>query len=161
MDMLTTLAQDENFKCVVRLPAAKWKDGTAEDYLLRFFAFIEKYTKFNHSVKDFLNEFAGEAAKAPRITERREIFYRTFNYLARSFPEGLKTRLGTTPVNLFEGVSVGAALALSANEQLLVPNDTTWIQSEKMRNLTTGATNSKKRVVGRIELARDYFLGTS
>ncbi len=161
MDMLTTLAQDENFKRVVLLPAAKCKDGRAEDYLLRFFAFIDNYTRFNHSVKDFLNDFAGEAAKAPRIAERTRVFHRTFNYLARSFPDGLKTRLGTTPVNLFEGVSVGAALALSVNERLLVPNDTSWIQSKKMRDLTTGATNSRKRVVGRVELARDYFLGAS
>lgn len=116
---------------------------------------------FSHSVKDFLNDFAGEAAKSPRIAERSRLFHLTFNYLARSFPDGLKTRLGTTPVNLFEGVSVGAALALNTNEQLLVPTDTTWIQSEEMRNLTTGATNSRKRVVGRIELARHYFLSAS
>jgi hypothetical protein len=158
MDMLSTLSQDEKFKTVVRLPQASWKDGTPEEYILRFFAFMDRYETFDHSVKGFLNAFTEDAAKDPRTDVRESIFHKTFQLLADTFPDGIKSRKGMTPVNLFEGVAVGAALALSGNPTLLAPKTTEWLHSDVLRRLTTGATNSRPRVAGRIEYSRDRFL---
>lgn len=158
MDLLSTLSQDEKFRTVVRLPHASWKDGTPEDYLLRFFAFLDRYETFDHSVKDFLNAFTEGAAQDPRPSERESVFHDTFRYLAGAFPDGIKSRKGMTPVNLFEGIAVGAALALRERPSLSVPQASDWIQSDEMRRLTTGATNSRPRVKGRIEYSRDRFL---
>lgn len=159
IDLLATLSQRENFGKVVRLPKANRKDGTPEDYVLRFFAFLDEYEQFNHSVKDFLNSFAERAADDPRVDAREVIFDKTFRYLADVFPDGIKSRKGMTPVNLFEGVSVGAALALRNNPELALPATTEWLTSDELRHLTTGATNSRPRVKGRIEFCRDRFLG--
>lgn len=159
MDMLSTLSQTDEFKNVVCLPKASWKDGTPEDYVLRFFAFLERYKQFEHSVKDFLNAFTEEAAKDPRVQERTAVFKDTFQYLANTFLDGIKTRKGMTPVNLFEGIVVGAALAIQRNPALGIPESTEWMTSNELRRLTTGATNSRPRVKGRIEFARDRFLG--
>lgn len=161
MDMLSLLSKDEKFKIVVRLPQAKWKDGTPEDYLLRFFAFLDRYKTFDHSVKDFLNDFTEDAANNPRTIERESIFHDTFRYLAEVFPEGIKSRRGMTPVNLFEGVAVGAALALRERPSLSTPRTTDWVQSDELRRMTTGATNSRPRVSGRIEYSRNQFLDRS
>jgi hypothetical protein len=158
MDLLSTLSQDEKFKTVVHLPPASWKDGTPEDYLLRFFAFLDRYNTFDHSVKDFLNGFTEDAAKDPRINERKAIFHDTFRYLANAFPNGIKSRKGTTSVNLFEAIAVGAALALQKCPLLAAPQTTEWVNSDELRRLTTGATNSRPRVRGRIEYSRDRFL---
>jgi len=158
MDLLSTLSQDEKFRTVVRLPQASWKDGTPEDYLLRFFAFLERYETFDHSVKDFLNAFTEDAAKDPRASERKSIFSDTFHYLAEAFPDGIKSRKGMTPVNLFEGIAAGAALALRERPDLSIPQTTDWVHSDDLRRLTTGATNSRPRVTGRIEYSRDRFL---
>lgn len=158
MDLLSSLSQDEKFRTVIHLPQSSWKDGTPEDYLLRFFAFLDRYETFDHSVKDFLNAFTEDAVKDPRISERKSIFHDTFCYLADAFPDGIKTRKGMTPVNLFEGIAVGAALALRERPSLSVPQTSDWIQSDKLRRLTTGATNSRTRVTGRIEYSRDRFL---
>lgn len=157
IDLLSELAESDDFKGVVTLPEARWKDGTPQDYVLRFFAFHERYGEFKHSVKDFLNDFTADASRKPSIRARRQTFTSTFKFLRRSFPESIKSPKGTTAVNLFEAVAVGAALALDQNPRLKVrPVD--WLHAPKLRSLTTGATNDKKRVSGRVEFCRDQFL---
>ncbi|MDP1711814.1 MAG: DUF262 domain-containing protein [Candidatus Nanopelagicaceae bacterium] len=158
VDLLSELSESENFRKVVILSKAQQLDATANEYILRFFAFREGYQNFDHSVKDFLNAFCGDAARDPRLSQRRDVFNQSFTFLADTFPEGLKYRKGTTPVNLFEGISVGASIALDQNPNIPRPQSLEWVSSEKMRNFTTGATNDRNRVNGRIELARDHFL---
>lgn len=158
IDTIANLAQDSNFRSVVVLPESKWKDGTPEDFALRFFAFFNHYKEFDHSVTDFLNEYATYAVVESLSSNDIESFKLTFEYLKKCFPEGIKTRKGATPVNLFEAVSVGAALALQENPNIRPIEDSSWINSEKLRHFTTGATNSRPRVKGRIEFCRDYFL---
>jgi len=160
MDLLSELANYEAFKTVVILPKSRWKDGTPEEYVLRFFAFLEHYKDFDHSVKGFLNDFTQKAVKSQNTDEWRNIFFSSFNYLAKVFTKGIKKRKGMTLVNLFEGVAVGAALAIRQNPNLSLPQkDPSWLCSDELRRLTTGATNSRPRVKGRIEYCRDKFLG--
>jgi hypothetical protein len=158
IDLLEELSGQDNFKKVVILPRAQQKDASAQEYVLRFFAFADRYKQFDHSVKDFLNDYCADAALQSDVARRREVFNETFDYLAECFPDGLKTRKGTTPVNLFEGVSVGARLAMNERNSLGVPQSVEWIRSEEMRSVTTGATNNKSRVIGRVEQSRDHFL---
>jgi Protein of unknown function DUF262 len=129
VDLLSELAALPSFQQVVVLPRPRVLDGTPQDYILRFFAFYERYRRFEHSVQDFLNDFCSDAAADPQIEERRNRFTTTFSLLAEAFPAGLKGRTGTTPVNLYEGVSVGAAFALDINPSLAVPRDMGWVKS--------------------------------
>lgn len=158
IDLLGELSEGSDFKKVVVLPESKWKDGTPQDFALRFYAFLENYQAFEHSVTDFLNSFALVASKEPNIDARRTVFETTFRFLAACFPEGLRSRKGATPVNLFEAVSVGAALAQQSNPALQPTPNPTWLGSPELRRLVTGATNSRSRVAGRIEYCRDRFL---
>jgi hypothetical protein len=159
VDLLGRLASRKEFRTVVALPSSRWKDGTPEDFVLRFFAYLERYEQFDHLVKEFLHNFIKDAYEDPRLSERERIFDGTFRYLAKCFPNGVKTRKGQTPVNLYEALSAGAALALDENEALPVPSDLSWVSSDRLRQLTTGATNSRPRVRERIEYCRDQFLG--
>jgi hypothetical protein len=120
VNLLTELAESSSFQQVVRLPRPRILDGTPQDYVLRFFAFFERYNRFEHSVQDFLTNFCRDAAADPQIEKRRDRFARVFAFLADVFPDGLKGRSGTTPVNLYEGVSVGAALALDVDPDIQV-----------------------------------------
>ena len=158
IDMLAPLTASDDFRTVIKLSSANWKDGTPEDYVLRFFAFLDNYGSFVHSVKEFLNEFTRGAVIDPKVDERKKEFISTFTYLAEVFPNGLVTRKGSTPVNLFEGVAVGAALALRLRPNLSVPDSLDWIKSDELKKMTTGATNSRARVKGRVEYCRDKFL---
>lgn len=162
VNLLTELAESISFQRVVLLPKPRLVDGTPQDHVLRFFAFRDRYREFHHSVKDFLTDYCRDAAEDPSIDERRRIFGNTFEFLSEVFPEGIRRRAsGTTPVNLFEGVSVGAALALSENPSLKPPRKVEWIASPELLELTTGATNDRRRVVGRMEYCRDRFLAGS
>ena len=158
MDLLGDLSDSDDFRTLVKLPSLKWKDGTPQDYILRFFAFSENYRSFKHLVTPFLNDFAEKAHDEPRIDSRSAAFGRTFTLLAKSFPEGLIGKTGQTPVNLFEGVSAGAALALRVNPQLTSPVNPNWVRSDKLKEYVTAATNSRPKVFGRIEFCRDRFL---
>lgn len=159
MDLLSELAQSEDFRALVRLPASRWKDGTPQEMVLRFFAYTERYLSFDHLVGEFLRDFTKDAHQAPNIDSRRLEFDATFKFLRATFPSGIKTRKGQTPIVLFEALSAGAALALQ--ERPILSNNaagTDWVESAELRALTTGATNSKPRVRRRIELCRDQFL---
>lgn len=159
IDLLSELAATPEFKAVVNLPHNRMLDGTPQDFVLRFFAFGERYKRFDHSVKEFLNEYCAAASASPELNERRRRFTVTFDYLAQVFPAGIRRgRQSTTPVNVFEAVSVGAALALESTPGLALPSSVAWIESQEFRELTTGATNDRRRVAGRIEFARDSFL---
>lgn len=159
IDLLTELAETPVFDAVVNLQSGKKRDGTPQDYVLRFFAFHENYKNFDHSVKDFLNDFCESAAKSPDLERRRNLFHATFNFLTDTFPHGIyRGKRTITPVNVFEGVAVGAALALGGSSSVLQGQDTSWIDSDEFRLLTTGATNDRRRVSGRIEYARDRFI---
>jgi hypothetical protein len=158
MDLLSELSDSLDFRTVVKLALPKWKDGTPQDYILRFFAFAEGYRSFKHLVQAFLNDFVQSAYDDPQIERRSLNFRRTFALLARAFPDGLVGKAGQTPVNLFEGVSVGAVLALRLNPQLTSPVNPDWISSDELRSYISAATNSRPKVVGRIEFCRDRFL---
>ena len=158
VNLLTELAATENFRRVVVLPRARQIDGTPQDYVLRFFAFHDEYKAFDHSVKDFLTDYCAAAHASPDLDRRRAMFAAAFRLLSETFPNGLKTRKGTTPVNLFEGIAVGAALALDSNPELSPPSSVEWVSSPELKSFTTGATNNRSRVSGRVEFCRDRFL---
>ena len=95
------------------------------------------------------------------FVNKEAAFRRTFKELAKVFLVGL-SRPGnrtTTPLNLYEGISVGAAMALQKVPHLDTKGLNKWLNSPILRKFTTGATNSRSAVAGRIEFCRDRFLG--
>lgn len=160
-DILSNLAKDANFNAVVHLTAKQETDGTREECVLRFFAYLNKYKTFVHSVKDFLNDYMKEASASFDYGEGERIFKTTFKQLAAALPNGIRRphRRGTTSLILYEGVAVGAALAILKKNRITAAGVENWLGSDKLRKLTTGATNSLPAVKGRIEFCRDRFLG--
>lgn len=158
-EFLDRLAKSKHFRSLVRLPESAEKDGTRQEYVLRFFAFYHCYRDFKHSVLDFLNDYMAAATKVFDYPKNEAIFEATFSALAKALPKGLSRRSNrTTPVNLFEAVAVGAALAIKRRGEIRTAGINTWLASPELKALTTGATNSLKMVSGRIHFCRDKFL---
>ena len=157
---IETLANDSHdFRAVVKLTRRQESDGTREEYVLRFFAFLDRYRTFDHSVVDFLNKYMEDATSTFSYSRHQKLFFRTFQQLSTAFPGGIARRARQkTPVNLFEAVSVGAALALKVQPNINTAHTNDWVDSPALRSFTTGATNSRKMVVNRIEYCRDRFL---
>jgi hypothetical protein len=158
---LERMARTPDFLQTVRLTQAQERDATREECVLRFFAFLYRYKEFVHSVVDFLNEYMKNASESFEYAANEKLFLKTFKNLAKAVPRGIvrsPTR-NLTPLNLFEAVAVGAALALKRRDRIETTDVSGWLQSEKLRKLTTGATNNRAMVTGRIEFCRDRFLG--
>jgi len=160
-DWLEQRASYPAFRAVVKLSPLQKQDATAEECVLRFFAFRDRYMQFEHSVRNFLNSYMGDSSQNFDFESNLQIWNHTFDELARVFPKGLKrndTR-SLTPLNFFEGVAVGASLALDERPHLAGTALGDWIESPELKAFTTGATNQPRSVIGRIEFCRDRFLG--
>ena len=155
-DFLKECAQDSYFNTVVRLPKERETDGTREELVLRFFSFLNKYKLFDHSVVNFLNDYMASASKDFNYKSNKTVFVKTFRELSK-IPEGISRKRTTTPINLFEAVAVGAALALKKKNSLNLSGFQTWVNSAELTKLTTGATNSRTKVQGRIEFCLSKF----
>ena len=161
-EMLDELSSTKDFRTVVKLTSKQKNDGTAAEGVLRFFAFLDRYRDFEHSVKEFLNGYMKDASNVFNVEVRRIEFLTVFRELARAFPKGVtrSPNKNRTPLNLFEGVAVGAALALKKNDHLITQDLAKWMASNELKKFTTAATNDRINVRGRVELAGTGFWGS-
>lgn len=158
-DDLKKLVSDKNFCDVVNLKPGDAKNGTAEEHALRFFAFLEGYKDFDHSVKEFLNSYMQNCSTKKIPASLEKIFKNTFAMLKKNLPRGVvRGNRGNTPVNLYEGIAVGTALAIKSGKPVKEANLPLLLDDQKLRPFTTGATNTKKSVIGRIEYVRDALI---
>ncbi len=155
-DSLKKVVGFEDFLRVVKLRESDAKNGTAEEFALRFFAFLDRYQQFEKSVKGFLNDYMKENSAKAIPPKRLSLLKKVFAVLRAAFPEGINRGVTrTTPVNLFEALSVGVALALNGGKEPDIKKLHNIVDDPTLKRLTTGATNSNKMVRGRIEYVRD------
>jgi hypothetical protein len=162
-EVISVCADDEIFKEVVPLSPVKLKRGEDLEFSLRFFAYLDNYENFDHSVKDFLNNYLENNSEpsCDWVGEKLNIFNKTMAFAKEYFPHGFKKTAGskTTPRVRFESLGVGIALALLEVPGLVPENIADWLFSEEFKHLTTAdAANSRPRVKARIEFVRDKLL---
>lgn len=157
-DFLKDLAQNENFRAVVKMTEAAKRSGSYEELVLRFFAYYEDQEQFVHSVKGFLNDYMEKKTKSfKNKSQLKKIFDDTFIILRENLPNGIVrgNRKNITPIVLFEAISVGTAIALDQRVQLSTEILVELLNDKDLKKYTTGATNSKRMLSNRIELVRD------
>lgn len=153
------LANDENFRMVTKKPTRTETDGTKEELVLRFFAYLYDRESFDHNVRDFLNEFMAKGQDM-NPDELEDIFKKVFTQLRRLDHGIVKTVNGNnTSTILWEAVTVGAAEAIrNGKEELYLKDFYEWVRMPEFNKLVTGATNSKPKVDQRIEFAKQKFM---
>lgn len=157
-DFIISLSNNNDFKKVVKLPRAKSHDGTDTELILKFFAYKYNRQQFDHSVVDFLNDYMKTATHKFDYEKGRILFEETFKQLRKEFPEGIKRgNRTTTPHNLFEAIAVGAADVIEKKGTIIGKKGRNWIEDQALTDLTSGATNSKKRLIERIKYCYDRF----
>lgn len=151
------------FKELAPLSEAKEKRDERLEFTLRFFAYLDNYQGFDHSVRDFLNgymESNGNIELAKQTSMNLE-FNRVLKFVEIYFPAGFRKTITakSTPRVRFESLAVGTALALREQPDL-EPQNLDWINSEEFKTLTTSdGANSRVKVIERIEYVRDKLLG--
>jgi hypothetical protein len=154
---LKDLAADANFKRVVKLDKAHQHNGTDEDFVLRFLAYYEGYRSFDHNVNQFLNGYMAKANNQGTPKRLLTLFSDTFRFLATELPLGIVRQRGSTPVNLFEALSVGTALVLAAGKRPRTGVLPDLLNNNDLKAMTSGGTNNRRMVSGRIEFVRDHL----
>jgi hypothetical protein len=157
-DFLKECSQNKNFRSVLKLPADVERSGSLEELVLKFFAYYEHQEKFVHSVEGFLNEYMKEKTLAFKNSKKlKQIFDETFSNLKHHLPDGIVrgTRINTTPIVLYEAISVGVAMALDEGKDIDTGKLVGLLNSSKLKKLTTGATNSRKMLLERINLVKE------
>lgn len=158
-DFIKALSENPSFNSVIKLSKSSENDGTKEELILRFFAYLNGRDKFEHSVVGFLNDYMESASRNFDYNNNERIFCRTFEELARLDHGIVKTRTrSVTSIILFEAVSVGAAEAIKEQDQINLDGFYQWVMNRDFNNLITGATNTKNRVNSRIEYCKNKFL---
>ena len=144
------------------LSEASRRKREPEEFVLRFFAYLNNYKNFERKVNKFLNEYL-QAHNDNDIDKNdfRSVFHTMLDFVDEYFPNGFSKAKGhvRTPRIRFEAISVGVALALQQKSDLK-PSSVDWINSETFKEYTTSdASNSRPKVIRRIEYVRDQLLG--
>lgn len=159
-DSLRKIAALPEFKKVVKLRENDLQNGTGEEYVLRYLAYLHNYLAFKKSVRDFLNDYMKDNSSKAIPTSKISLLKKVLSAMAAAFPTGLfRGNTKVTPANLFEAISVGAALAIQAGANLDLKKLASLVEDKELKKLTSGGTNNPRMVTGRIELVRDRLLG--
>lgn len=165
LEFIRECASNQLFKKLAPLSDSVELRRERDEFVLRFFAYLENYLKFDKRVVEFLDEYLEthqadfDEAKASLM---RAEFQRMLEFVDRYFaPKGFRKQAThtRTPRIRFEAISVGVALALRENPEL-VPSSLDWLESAEFKEHTTSdASNSRPKVKARIEFVRDQLLG--
>lgn len=153
-EFIKELAEDPAFRSVVKMTDNAERSGSYEELVLRFFAYLEDRSLFVHSVKGFLNKYMEKKTKSfKNKTHMKKAFNETFSLLQKSLPDGIVrgVRKNITPVVLYEAISVGTAVAISEGKNVKSAALLRLLNDNDLKSLTTGATNTKKMVLERID----------
>jgi Protein of unknown function DUF262 len=159
--LLEELATEPRFQklCPLSKPSRDSRDP--EEFVLRFFAYLDNYMNFGRQVNTFLNDYLELKNNTQTdLNDFRQKFYSMLEFVERYFPNGFSKAKGhvRTPRIRFEAISVGVALALQQKSDL-IPKSINWLESEEFKEYTTSdASNSRPKVIRRIEYVRDNLL---
>jgi hypothetical protein len=165
VDLLEELAKEPKFVELCPLSDASRLKREPEEFVLRFFAYLCNYQKFEREVNIFLNDYLAEYNNDTLDKDEfRRKFISMLEFVKKYFPNGFSKAKGhvRTPRIRFEAISVGVALALQEKPDLIPEPVSSWLDSEEFKKYTTSdASNSKPKVIRRIEYVRDNLLEVS
>lgn len=161
LQFIRACSQQNLFLKLAPLSQAAINRREAQEFALRFFAYLNRYEKFDRSVQDFLNSYLDSMANIDAAEQNgMQIEWdRMLLFVDEHFKTfGKKEGHARTPRIRFEAISVGTALALRVKSNL-VPASLVWLESDEFKaHMRSDASNSRPKVIARIEYVRDHLL---
>ncbi len=164
LQFVRSCSEQALFRELAPLSATAIKRREPQEFVLRFFAYLRDYQRFDRSVVGFLNAYLDDmklsfddAAQASAQAEWDAML----QFVQQYFPNGFKKKDGhvRTPRIRFEAISVGTALALRIRPDL-VPASLDWLEQSAFKEMMrSDASNSRPKIIRRIEFVRDQLLG--
>lgn len=158
-EFIKRLAQNNDFRNATKKAENADIDGTYEELVLRFFAYLYGVHLFRHNVKDFLNEYMSQASSNFNYIEGERIFTSVFSQLNRLENGIVKSKnVKKTSTVFWEAITVGAAKTiLGGKNDININGFYEWAKDSEFNKLVTGATNSAPRIEARISFAQGKF----
>ncbi len=173
-NFIIELAKNQQFKDLC--PVTKYFENRREEeeLLLRFFAFSDCYPNFSpvesKGVAKFLDAYLENKNKNFTEKERAEktkAFKLMIDFITRTYPnQGFTKKPGTSGISkpYFEGISIGAYLALKENPEIsaVIPNG--LIVDKENRNEFYKSiegrykTHTSQKILNRINIVKEAFL---
>lgn len=164
MTFVTECAANEQFKTLVPLSDRNAKRKEYEEFVLRYFSYLNNYQGFQKSVDDFLTDYLKSKNDNFLDADKEALhaeFVRMLDFVSHYFPNGFKrTGYKTVPRIRFEAIAVGISLALRENSGLIPGDVSQWLDSKEfIKHTRSDASNSRPKLVNRIHYVRDNLLG--
>ncbi len=157
INLLDELANNATFKRLLKLQKGNQDDGTREEQVLKFFAYLERADEFDGRVADFLNKYMEEVGSDSNHEGRRKLFEETVDALDQVFggKPVLRKGYGNTPQVMFEALMVAAGRLIQSGRPLTVgPID---VNDDVLVRNTTKGTNTKAALTRRLERASELL----
>jgi hypothetical protein len=158
-ELLGTLATYQPFQRLVKLQTSHQNDGTREELVLKFFAYLNNRSSFDGAVTSFLNDFMADSSKSFDEAAASGLFRSVSDVLAE-YCKGpfLRQGYGNTPLNQLEAVMVAAGELLREKKKLKRPAFG-WLNDEILVKYSTKGTNTPSALNKRVERARELLQG--
>lgn len=162
IDMLDELSDNEDYKKLIKLKKGNLEDGTRQELILKYFAYINNRKNFDGKVSDFLNKYIKlESGRLKSFAKFESEFKRVCSMLTSAL-DGPVTRpgVGWTPQNQLEGILVAAGELVRERTKIFTPK-AGWLMDADLIKYSTGGTNTKTMLEGRIKRAKELLLGAT
>ncbi|MET8631416.1 DUF262 domain-containing protein [Streptomyces sp. NPDC004680] len=156
-NLIEDLAKTDDYRALLKLGSKNLNDGTAEEIVLKFFAYLDGMDEFTGKVTWFLNDYMQTRGEETDLEAYRRLFLRTVSFLL-SVTGGEFRRAGvnTTPLNQFEAVLVGIGRIYREGKEPKVPSPG-WEQDEQLVNASRVGTNSRPMLRRRVLRSQELF----
>lgn len=161
-DFITECAANPLFEKLTPISAVRRKREEAAEMVLRYFAYADRYERFQKSVTDFLNDFIKEKRSSFDNEKMQKEFLLMLDFVDKYFPYGFRKseKNYSVPRVRYEALAVGVTHALRERPDLVPGNVKQWLESDDFKTHTVSdASNSRPKVVARIEFVREHLLG--
>ncbi|HBD02798.1 MAG TPA: hypothetical protein DC010_00635 [Psychrobacter sp.] len=155
------------------MAASKVKRRERTEYVLRFFAYRDRYLEFgrrkdgttDNSVLGFLDDYIDDMDQIFDDNKKNELekeFLDMLEFVDKYFPNGFRKSATSKSVSRirFEAMSVGSSLAL-AEDSGISSTDNYWAYEDPdfLAMIRSDASNSRPKIKKRIEFVKNKLLG--
>jgi hypothetical protein len=121
-DSLRRMAALPAFQSLVKLQSSHQNDGTREELVLKFFAYLNWGDKYDGNVKAFLNRYMKEQGPHIDVPKAEALFENTVAAVLKvTGGPLLRKGYGNTPLNQLEAVLVGAGQIVGSGKKIKQP----------------------------------------
>jgi hypothetical protein len=162
-EFIRQCAAREDFRKVCPISHLKQRREEAEELVLRYFAYCDRYLTFQHDVRKFLDKYLKEHQTDFPKEQMEEQFNSMVKFATSHLPFGFRKNksASSVPRVRFEALACGITLAQRLQPDVNPdPIDlNSWIQSPEFEvHVASDASNSLPRLKGRVEYVRDRLL---